>query len=206
MNLIVLSIKCWSSISSESQLWSSRLLAPSHWDILMNWWSRINCCQAENPAPDGRLLKKWASEYVIGKLLISKSILRVLACVGKGEWGEEPIFTECLMGQIVETALYLGALLAILFSLILSERYCTQIATPLPSSKEWRAIWVSGPGGHLNISIPSPPFTALFVGGWNVEKCYPTFSKGHVNNPVISVMYSVVGIIKSFSFEVRPNF
>lgn len=30
MNLIVLSIKCWSSISSESQLWSSRLLAPSH--------------------------------------------------------------------------------------------------------------------------------------------------------------------------------
>jgi hypothetical protein len=28
----------------------------------------------------------------------------------------------------------------------------------------------------------------------------------HVNNPVISVMYSVMGVIKPFSFEVRPNF
>lgn len=27
-----------------------------------------------------------------------------------------------------------------------------------------------------------------------------------MNNPVISVMYSVMGVIKSFSFEVRPNF
>lgn len=67
-------------------------------------------------------------------------------------------------------------------------------------------MMVSGHGGHLNITITFSTFTTLFVGEWNVEKCCPTFSKWHVNNPVISVMYSVMGVIKSFSFEVRPNF
>lgn len=65
---------------------------------------------------------------------------------------------------------------------------------------------VSGQGGHLNISITFSTFTTLFVGGCNVEKWCPTSRKCHVNNPVISVMYSVMGVIKSFSFEVRSNF
>lgn len=61
-------------------------------------------------------------------------------------------------------------------------------------------------GGHLNISMTFSAFATLFVGGFNVEKCCPTSWKWHVNNPVISVMYSVKGVIKSFSFEVRSNF
>lgn len=50
------------------------------------------------------------------------------------------------------------------------------------------------------------PCSPLFVGGCDVEKCCPASSKWHVNNPVISVMYAVMGVIKSFSFEVRSNF
>lgn len=63
-----------------------------------------------------------------------------------------------------------------------------------------------GHGGHLNISMTFATFAALFVGGCSVEKHCPTSWNRHVNSPVISVMYSVKGVIKPFSFEVRSNF
>ena len=65
---------------------------------------------------------------------------------------------------------------------------------------------VSGHGRHLNLGIPFITFTTPFVGGCDVEKCCPTSLKWHVNNPVISVIYAVMGVIKSLSLEVRSNF
>ena len=50
------------------------------------------------------------------------------------------------------------------------------------------------------------PCSPLFVGGCDVKKCCPASSKWRVNNPVISVRYALMGVIKSFSFEVRSNF
>lgn len=68
--------------------------------------------------------------------------------------------------------------------------------------------WASRPqrGGSLRASTEFPTSDPVFVGGWDVEQCCPTSWKQHVNNPVISVMYSALGVIKSLSFEVRSNF
>lgn len=87
-----------------------------------------------------------------------------------------------LVCQIIERISRLGPCGA--FSSLLAEPCCAKIPTPPFLSltlveKECRRIllWLSGQGGHLNISITISTFTALFVGRWNVEKCCPTALK-----------------------------
>lgn len=162
-------------------------------------------------------VKEWANEYVIGKLLIWKSILRVLACKGKG-MGKGTNIYGVPRGSDGGNSFISGSLQA-LFSFIFSEMYWIKITTtptsPPPClilvEKAWREIlsWDQDPGDIWRTGVRFSVFPLsrlLFVDGWNVEQCCPTFSKRHVNNPVISVMYSVMGVIKSFSFEVRPSF
>lgn len=102
----------------------------------------------------------------------------------------------------------ISAPLLVLFSLIYvlcqnnypSPRFKTSV------KKRVYFIMTSGDGGHLTISIAFSAFASVCVGGCEAVKCCPASLKWHVNNPVISVMCSVRGVIKSFSFEGRSNF
>lgn len=110
------------------------------------------------------------------------------------------------MCQIIETISSLGPS----WHLIWAVLYWNNPPTPFSSSvkKECRGIssWYHDKESIWILALHFPLSVLCLLVGATLRNVAQPLGNGTWIIPVISVMYSVMGVIKSFSFEVRSNF